>query len=110
MTFEGIRILLGRPCHSLSQWLAHHESKHDVLQINKYIREYNTIIAPAAPVPQKCVPCSPCLFFACAHPELLKIPTVLKGFPLIVLDALISIASNAYQKSVVCLNKNSQDQ
>lgn len=64
MTFEGIRILLGRLCHSLSQWLAHHEPKHDVLQINKYIRGYNTIIAPAAPIPQKCVPCSPRLSFA----------------------------------------------
>lgn len=45
------------------------------------------------------------LSFACAHPELLKIPTVLKGFPRIVLDTLIVIASNAYQESVVCLNK-----
>lgn len=90
--------------------MAHHEPKHNVLQINKYIRGHNTIIAPAAPFPQKCVRCSPRLSFACAHPELLKMPTILKGFPLIVLDALIVIASNAYQKSIVCLNKNSQNQ
>lgn len=84
---------------------AHHEPKHDVLQINKYLREYNTIIVPAAPFPQRCVPCSPRLSFTCAHPELLKIPTVLKGFPHIVLDALIVIASNAYQESVFVSTK-----
>jgi len=44
------------------------------------------------------------------HPELLKIPTVLKGFPFIVQEALAGIVSNAYQKGLVFLNKNSQDQ
>lgn len=49
------------------------------------------------------IQCSCCAFpmfpvLPYTHPELLKIPTALKGFPFIVHEALPSIDSNAYQK------------
>lgn len=57
-----------------------------------------------------CYPCPVIPVLPDTHPELLKIPTALKGFPFIVQEALADIVSNAYQKGLVFLNKNSQDQ
>lgn len=49
--------------------------------------------APAIPAPWS--------LFSPTHPELLKIPTALKGFPFIVQEALGGLVSNAYQKGLV---------
>lgn len=66
---------------------------------------------PFCPTPLPFLPLSTALFpvnltVMCPHTQLLKIPGILKGFPVIVHAVLIMTASNAYQKCLVSVKNN----